>query len=280
MKECQPPYPKLGDLMWFSFVVEIFIGTKNWITKFVPLEFVRVGRVSTDLLGEVHSFVPDEEEMQPRSRLIAGDEIAIGEDFPMFGLNGPPVLREENPVANNEVHFGPLDAQRYRNLRRDLEDASPGPRAIVSSSISTDDAYEDDAYEDGDGVGRAAGKDDPVSDEQGGAAEDGGGLREPHTPRRETVTVGGIGDLVINEVDAQVENRSPRRRTLPMISAGTSPAPGAGADDGSSPPPTPTPSPKKKASRKRRASTERPAHAEESSSRTLRDRKNTRKSGM
>ncbi|RDX42575.1 hypothetical protein K466DRAFT_454119, partial [Polyporus arcularius HHB13444] len=52
MKECQPPYPKLGDLMWFSFVVEIFIGTKNWITKFVPLEFVRVGRVSTDLLGE------------------------------------------------------------------------------------------------------------------------------------------------------------------------------------------------------------------------------------
>ncbi len=78
MKECQPPYPKLGDLMWFSFVVEIFIGTKNWITKFVPLEFVRVGRVSTDLLGEVHSFVPDEEEMQPRSRLIAGDEIAIG----------------------------------------------------------------------------------------------------------------------------------------------------------------------------------------------------------
>lgn len=215
----------------------------------------------------------------------------------MFGLNGPPVLREENPVANNEVHFGPLDAQRYRNLRRDLEDASPGPRAIVSSSISTDDAYEDDAYEDGDGVGRAAGKDDPVSDEQGGAAEDGGGLREPHTPRRETVTVGGIGDLVINEVDAQVENRSvcstcsvkcivlmiilqPRRRTLPMISAGTSPAPGAGADDGSSPPPPPTPSPKKKASRKRRASTERPAHAEESSSRTLRDRKNTRKSGM
>lgn len=79
MKECTPPYPKLGDLVWFSFIVEFFIGPKNWITNFVPLEFIRVGRVSTDLLAEVRTFEPEDEELQPRNRLTVGQKYGLGE---------------------------------------------------------------------------------------------------------------------------------------------------------------------------------------------------------
>ncbi|TFK80247.1 hypothetical protein K466DRAFT_504219, partial [Polyporus arcularius HHB13444] len=50
IKTCTPPGPKVGDVVWFSFVVDVFIGRQYWVTNMVPLEFIRVGRLAPDLL--------------------------------------------------------------------------------------------------------------------------------------------------------------------------------------------------------------------------------------
>ena len=53
IEESSVPVLKLGDLVWFTFHVEFFIGTQSWGTTFIPREFVRVGRVSSELLGDL-----------------------------------------------------------------------------------------------------------------------------------------------------------------------------------------------------------------------------------
>ncbi|KAI0359247.1 hypothetical protein OH77DRAFT_1374941, partial [Trametes cingulata] len=52
IKDCNPPYLRTGDLVWISFFVEFIIGMNNWSTTFTLYEFVRVGTVSPDLVGD------------------------------------------------------------------------------------------------------------------------------------------------------------------------------------------------------------------------------------
>ncbi|KAI0702106.1 hypothetical protein C8Q76DRAFT_633237 [Earliella scabrosa] len=72
IRECEPPYLKVGDMVWMSFTVEFFIGSKYWSTNFIPYEIVRIGKVSTDLLADLRNFAVDEEDELPRARLEAG----------------------------------------------------------------------------------------------------------------------------------------------------------------------------------------------------------------
>ena len=84
ISQCEPPYLKVGDMVWISFSVEFFIGSKYWSTNLIPYEIVRVARVSTDLLGEIRSLDLGEEEA-PRERLEAGLKFTPGENpsFPV-----------------------------------------------------------------------------------------------------------------------------------------------------------------------------------------------------
>lgn len=50
IKDCSPPYLAKGDIVWISFAVELLIGA-SWASTFIPYEIVRVGKVSSELIG-------------------------------------------------------------------------------------------------------------------------------------------------------------------------------------------------------------------------------------
>ncbi|KAI0689528.1 hypothetical protein C8T65DRAFT_588578, partial [Cerioporus squamosus] len=71
-----PPTLKPGDIVWFSFVVDFFIGQQYWVTNMVPLQFIRVGRLAPDLLP---SFNMEDEEPDPADRVEFGQKVQLGE---------------------------------------------------------------------------------------------------------------------------------------------------------------------------------------------------------
>ncbi|KAI9063712.1 hypothetical protein FKP32DRAFT_1571416 [Trametes sanguinea] len=70
-----PPYLRTGDLVWISFFVEFVIGINHWSTTFSPREIIRVGTVSSDLVGDQPPGVTLLEGSEDRLR--AGDKISI-----------------------------------------------------------------------------------------------------------------------------------------------------------------------------------------------------------
>ncbi|KAI0683361.1 hypothetical protein C8T65DRAFT_595191, partial [Cerioporus squamosus] len=81
VKQTSSPYMKVGDLVWFSFIVEFFIGSNYWITNAIPLEFVRVGRLSPELLASVRGVQVGEEELAPLDRLGVGQKFELREQL-------------------------------------------------------------------------------------------------------------------------------------------------------------------------------------------------------
>ena len=63
--------------------------------------------------------------------------IGVAEDFPMFGAEPVRSIPEDNPIAANEVRFGPLDAQRYHHLRHAQLVAETCSDGVASFSIDT-----------------------------------------------------------------------------------------------------------------------------------------------
>ncbi|PIL33119.1 hypothetical protein GSI_04568 [Ganoderma sinense ZZ0214-1] len=119
---------KPGDLVWLSFSVEFFIGGKFWVTNFIPYEFVRVGTVSTDLLGDIRSNDP-EEVAGPRERLGIGmGSISVSSDDkpddPASPSKAPSKAHLEVSATSsstttdpdrNEFILTPEDAWKYRH---------------------------------------------------------------------------------------------------------------------------------------------------------------------
>ena len=77
IEEFSVPTIKLGDLVWFTFQVEFFIGAQYWGTTFIPREIVRVARVAPELLGELKGFEFDELEGE-ENQLSVGYRISTG----------------------------------------------------------------------------------------------------------------------------------------------------------------------------------------------------------
>ncbi|KAH9848481.1 hypothetical protein C2E23DRAFT_739683 [Lenzites betulinus] len=84
ISECTPPGLLYGDLLWISFVVEFIVSSNAWNPNFIPVEIVRVGRVSPDLVLAKSSPGADAESESNdvalptrRQRLQAGQSAAV-----------------------------------------------------------------------------------------------------------------------------------------------------------------------------------------------------------
>ncbi|OJT14310.1 hypothetical protein TRAPUB_9171 [Trametes pubescens] len=113
INECTPPALQYGDLVWISFVVEFIVGGAAWNPNFIPVEIVRVGSVSRELVGITSKFSTDLDETTEavaptrRQRLQVGQAVPLNIDFPMF--DAPAAAAAATPALNAPV-AGPSTA--------------------------------------------------------------------------------------------------------------------------------------------------------------------------
>ncbi len=282
IKTCTPPGPKVGDVVWFSFVVDVFIGRQYWVTNTVPLEFIRVGRLAPDLLP---GFDMEEEDLDPADRIDFGQQVELGEssdhyllnafslrviegDYPMFDAStqskakGKAKLNDtaQEPAAN-EFRFGPDDADMYRTARNlqiehsleQMNRAAELRRKINLASAAEAGAEEAEVIEEVDDSGVESGKETKDVD--------------PPVSLKIRTLCSVLTIVVFLQVDSGQSSST-------LVTDTT-------LDDLTPPPPSPEAKPVEEAAskkspikpqtRKRRASTERPSHATDSGTRPFRE---------
>ena len=66
-----------GDLVWLSFIVQVYFTDSSWGPTFIPVDIIRVGSIPAELVGKREGTLANSNIVQPERKLKAGQTVVL-----------------------------------------------------------------------------------------------------------------------------------------------------------------------------------------------------------